>query len=158
VIFGFLDLAFDNPGSFAAFAEVVFCGLAIVFWVEPGALGLGNAVFDNPAFGNAVFGATGFLGEGTFWDNAAFLATGFWDELSFLVFGNAAFGATGFLDEASLFVFDNAIWRVLGGVCFLVLIDFLLIGWEVLVIVFLDFSALDLERLFCDIANLLILK
>ena len=55
MIFGFLDLAFDNPGSFAAFAEVVFCGLAIVFWVEPGALGLGNAFFGNPALVEVVF-------------------------------------------------------------------------------------------------------
>jgi len=153
VIFGFLDLPFDNPGSFAAFGKAVFGGLATVFWAEPGALVLGNAVLDN-----AVFGATGFLGEGTFWDNAAFLATGFWGEVSFLVFSNAVFGATGLLDEASLFVFDNAVFCVLGGVCFLVLVDFLLIGWEVLVIVFLDFSALALERLFADIANLLTLE
>jgi len=114
------------------------------------------------------------LGEGTFWDNAAFLttgvlgevsslvfsnavfgATGFLDEAGFFVLGNAVFGTTGFLDEASLLVFDNAVFGVLGGVCFLVLVDFLLVG---LVIVFWDFSVLDLERLFFDIANLLMLK
>jgi len=175
VIFGFLDLAFDNPGSFAAFGKVVFCGLATVFWTELAALVLGNAFFDNAALGNAVFGATGFLGEGTFWDNAAFLATdflgevsflvllnaaflatGFLGEVSFLVFGNAAFGATGFLGEVILL--GNAVLGVLGGVCFFVLVDFLLIGWEVLVIVFWDFSGLDLGRLFFDIANLLILE
>jgi len=157
MIFGFLDLAFDNPGSFAAFGEVVFWGLATVFWAEPGALVLGNAVFDNPALGNAVFGATGFLGEVSFWvfGNAVFGATGFLDEVSFWVFGNAVFGTTGFLGEVSLFVFDNAVFGVSGSVCFLVLVDFLPVG---LVIVFWDFSVLDLERLFFDIVNLLMLK
>jgi len=150
VILGFLvlDLAFDNPGSFAfaAFGEVVFCGFATVFWAtgfwgEVSFLVLGNAFFDNAALGNAVF-----------------LATGFWGEVSFLVLGNAILGATGFLDEASLLVFDNAVFGVSGGVCFLGLVDFLLVGLEVLVIVFWNFSVLDLERLFFDIANLLILK
>ena len=117
------------------------------------------------------------MGEGTFWDNAAFLttgvlgevsslvfsnavfgATGFLDEAGFFVLGNAVFEAAGFLDEASLFVFDNAVFGVLGGVCFLGLVDFLLVGLEVLVIVFWDFSVLDLERLFFDIVNLLMLK
>jgi len=141
VIFGFLDLAFDNPGSFAAFGEVVFCGLG-TFW------------------DNAAFLATGFLGKVSFlvFGNAVFGATGFLGEVSFWVLGNAVFGTAGFLDEASLLVFDNAVFGVLGGVCFLGLVDFLLVGLEVLVIVFWDFSVLDLERLFFDIANLLILK
>jgi len=52
----------------------------------------------------------------------------------------------------------KTVFWVLGCGCFLVLVDFLLVGLEVLVIVFLDFSVLDLGRLFADIANLLILE
>ena len=86
------------------------------------------------------------------------MATGFLAKLVALVLGNAVFLAAGFLDEVSFWGLDDVVCLILCDVCFCVPLDFLLVGWEVLVTVFLDFSGLDLEGLFADIVNLLILK
>ena len=86
------------------------------------------------------------------------MATGFWAKLGALVLGNAVFLAAGFLDEVSFLGLDDVVCLILCDVCFCVPLAFLLVGLEVLVIVFWDFSVLDLERLFFDIVNLLMLK
>ena len=83
------------------------------------------------------------------------MATVFLAKLVALALGNAVFLAAGFLDEVIFWGLGDVVCLILCDVCFCVPLDFLLVGLEFLVIVFWDFSVLDLERLFFDIANLL---
>jgi len=121
--------------------------LGIAFFANA-VLVLGTAFFANPAL---------VLGTAFFANAALVLGTAFFANPA-LVLGNAAFLTAGFLAKVSFLVLGNAVFWVLDCGCFLVLVDFLLVGLEVLAIFFLDFSVLNLGRLFAYIANLLILE